>query len=63
MNYVFEWIICFVKAIIAWHGDRPIFSGRGKIDAEEDMVDPLIITLEETELLNHDHQGNRAAHP
>ena len=24
-NYVFECIICFVRAIIAWLGDRPIF--------------------------------------
>jgi len=25
MNYVFECLICFVRAIIAWPRDRPIF--------------------------------------
>jgi len=34
MNYVFEFLIYFVRAIIAWPGDRPIFQ-----EEEEDMVD------------------------
>ena len=34
MNCVFEFRICFVRAIIAWPGDRPIFQ-----EEDEDMVE------------------------
>ena len=33
-NYVFEFLICFVRVIIAWPGDRPIFQ-----EEDEDMAD------------------------
>ena len=36
MNCVFEFRICFVRAIIAWPGDRPIFQ-----EEDEDMTDPV----------------------
>jgi len=35
-NYVFECLIYFVGAIIAWPGDRPIFQKE-----DEDMADPV----------------------
>jgi len=34
-NYVFECLIYFVRAIIAWPGDSPIF-----LEKDEDMADP-----------------------
>ena len=34
MNYVFEFLICFVRVIIAWPRDRPIFQ-----EKDEDMAD------------------------
>jgi len=36
MNYVFEFLISFVRAIIAWSGDMPIFQKE-----DEDMADPV----------------------
>ena len=39
--YVFEFLICFVRVIIAWPGDRPIFQ-----EEDEDMVDPVDYFIE-----------------
>ena len=36
MNYVFECLICFVRAIIAWPRDMPTFQ-----EEDEDMEDPI----------------------
>ena len=35
-NYFFECLICFVRAIIAWPGDKPIFQ-----EEDEDMANPI----------------------
>ena len=61
-NFVFECLIYFVRTIIEWPGDRPIFQ-----EEDEDMVDPVdyfiwrrlsssTMTIKETELLRHDLQ-------
>jgi len=36
MNYVIKFLIYFVRDIIAWLGDRPIFQEEG-----EDMANPI----------------------
>ena len=35
-NYIFECLICFVRDIIAWHGEMSIFK-----EEDEDMADPV----------------------
>jgi len=41
MNYVFECLIYFVRAIIAWLGDKPIFLGGGKAEEDGDIKNPI----------------------
>jgi len=41
-NYVFELLIYFVRAIIAWPGDMPIFQ-----EEDEDMADHVDYFIEE----------------
>jgi len=63
MNYVFECLIYFVTAIIAWPGDKPIFQKEEDEMRLKTWPTPLIITLEEIELLNYDRQGDLAPYP